>query len=119
MSSNPINLTLRFVLELAALVALAVWGWRKGEGWLRFALAFGIPIAVAILWATFRVPNDPGVAPVAVPGILRLTFELALFAFATWALYDVRLVTFAWILGIAVATHYISSYDRILWIIKQ
>ena len=63
--------------------------------------------------------NDPGKAPVAVPGILRLLFELVLFAFATWALFDASFETAAWILGIVVALHYISSYDRILWIIKQ
>lgn len=119
MSSHPINLTLRFLLELVALLALGIWGWQKGEGLLRFVLAFGIPIVAAILWATFRVPNDPGAAPVAVPGILRLAFELALFAFATWALYDVRSATLAWILGIVAAMHYISSYDRIFWIIRQ
>lgn len=119
MSSHPINLALRFLLELAALLALGVWGWQKSEGWLRFILAFGIPTVVAILWGTFRVPNDPGAAPVAVPGILRLAFEVALFAFATWALYDVHAVTLGWIFGIAVAIHYITSYDRILWIIKQ
>lgn len=119
MSSHPINLGLRFVLELAALAAAGVWGWYKGEGWLRFLLAFGIPVVIAILWATFRVPNDPGPAPVVVPGLLRLLFELAVFAFAVWALADARFVTLAWILGIALAVHYITAYDRVLWLIKQ
>ncbi|MEJ5240081.1 MAG: YrdB family protein [Anaerolineales bacterium] len=119
MSSHPINLGLRFLLEIAALISLGVWGWQKGEGWVRFLLAVGIPVIAATLWATFRVPNDPGTAPVAIPGILRLIFELVLFAFATWALYDSKFITLAWILGIVTIAHYISSYDRILWIIKQ
>ncbi|HEX5837516.1 MAG TPA: YrdB family protein [Anaerolineales bacterium] len=119
MSSHPINLGLRFLLEIAALVSLGVWGWQKGEGWVRFLLAVGKPVIAATLWATFRVPNDPGTAPIAIPGILRLIFELALFAFATWALYDSNLIALAWILGIVTLVHYISSYDRILWIIKQ
>jgi len=119
MSSHPLNLGLRFLLEIGALFSLGVWGWQKGEGWVRFALGFGIPIAAATLWAIFRVPNDPGPAPVAVPGVLRLLFELAYFAFAVWALYDLGDIIIAWILGITVTLHYISSYDRILWIIKH
>jgi hypothetical protein len=119
MSSHPINLGLRFLLEIAALLSLGVWGWQKGEGWVRFLLALGIPVVAATLWATFRVPNDPGTAPIAIPGILRLIFELVLFAFATWALYDLKSIALAWILGVVTLVHYISSYDRILWIVKQ
>jgi hypothetical protein len=65
------------------------------------------------------VPNDPGSAPIATPGLIRLAMELIFFAFATWALYDAGWVTPAWILGIIVALHYLVSYDRVLWIIKQ
>lgn len=119
MSSHPINLALRFLLEIAALLALGVWGWQSGEGWLQFGLALGIPLVAAALWATFRIPNDPGAAPVAVPGLIRLILEIAFFALAVWGLYQARLVTFAWILGLTVALHYLISYDRILWMIKQ
>jgi hypothetical protein len=119
MSSHPLNLGLRFLLEIAALISLGIWGWQKGDGWVRFLLAVGIPIIAATLWATFRVPNDPGAAPVAIPGILRLIFELCLFAFATWALYDSKFTVLAWIFGIITLLHYVSSYDRVLWIIKQ
>ncbi|BAM01311.1 MULTISPECIES: YrdB family protein [Caldilinea] len=119
MSSHPVNLGLRFLLEIAALISLGIWGWQRGEGWVRFILAVGIPIIAATLWATFRVPNDPGTAPVAIPGILRLMFELALFAFATWALYDLKFTALAWIFGVATLLHYVASYDRVLWIIKQ
>lgn len=45
---------------------------------MRFFLALGIPGVAAVLWATFRVPNDPGRAPVPVPGIVCLALELAL-----------------------------------------
>lgn len=95
MNSHPINMTLRFVLELAALLALGIWGWQKGDGLLRFVLAFGVPLVAAFLWAAFRVPGDPGAAPVAIPGTLRLAFELVLFAFATWAFYDTNLKALA------------------------
>ena len=119
MRSHPVNLALRFLLELAALLAFGVWGWQKSDGWLRFVLALGIPIIVTLLWATFHVPNDPGPAPIAIPGIFRLAFELALFALATWALYDVRLTPLSWILGVVVVIHYIASYDRMVWLIAS
>lgn len=119
MSGHPLNLALRFLLELAALLAMGVWGWYKGEGWLRFVLAVGIPILAAVLWAVFRVPGDPGPAPVAVPGWVRLLFEIALFAFSVWALSDAGLIYPAWALGVTAALHYLSSFDRVLWMLKQ
>lgn len=119
MSSNPINLALRFLLEIAVLIILGIWGWHKGNGFVQYLLGFGIPLLTAFLWATFRVPNDPGTAPVAIPGMLRLGFELALFAFATWALFDLQSMFVAWALGIITILHYLTSYDRIFRIIKQ
>ena len=91
MGSHPVNLALRFLLEIAALVAIGYWGWTQHTGVLRFVLAIGGPVLAAVLWGTFAVPDDPsrsGKAPVAVPGIIRLALELAIFAFAAWALYD-------------------------------
>jgi len=122
MGSHPINLTLRFILEMAALIAMGVWGWRQGEGWIRILLAIGIPIVAAILWGTFAVPDDPsrsGKAPIVTPGIIRLILELAFFAFASWALWNEGFVGFSWALGIVVILHYIVSYNRVLWLIKK
>ncbi len=102
MSSHPINLAVRFLLELAALAAIGFWGWSRGEGVLRFVLALGLPLIAAVLWGTFRVPGDSsasGQTPVAIPGVLRLLLELAIFACATWALYDAGTVQPALILG--------------------
>ncbi|OGO39628.1 MAG: hypothetical protein A2W35_09190 [Chloroflexi bacterium RBG_16_57_11] len=118
MASNPINLAFRFILELAALVAMGYWGWNTGEGWTRWFLMLGVPLIAAALWGVFRVDNDPGRAPVRVPGILRLVLELAYFAFAVWALNDAGATTASWILGIAVLVHYLISYDRVLWLVR-
>jgi hypothetical protein len=79
MGSHPINLILRFILELAALTGMSIWGWKQSDGWFRFVLAIGIPIIAAAIWGTFAVPDDPsrsGKAPVVVPGLLRLGVEL-------------------------------------------
>ena len=122
MGSHPINLAIRFVLELAALFSLGLWGWRSGSGWLRFALASLVPIIAAVLWGTFAVPGDPsrsGTAPVAVPGVLRLVLELGIFACAAWALHHAGFTRASWMLGIIVALHYLISYDRILWLVNR
>lgn len=122
MAYHPINLTLRFLLELAALVAVGAWGWQQREDGLRFALAIGLPLLLAIAWGVFAVPGDPsrsGKAPMPVPGWLRLVFELAFFALAVWALYDLAYILPAWGLGILVALHYLASYDRIRWLLAR
>ena len=125
MGSHPINLALRFFLELAALAALGFWGWHtngESNGWLRFLLAVGIPMVAAVLWGTFAVPDDPsrsGKAPVAVPGFVRLAIEAALFVFAVWALYDAGYPGAGFIFGIVTGLHYIVSYDRILWLLRH
>ena len=122
MGSHPVNLAVRFLLELTALTATGIWGWKQSDGWIRFILAFGIPVIVAAIWGTFAVPNDPsrsGKAPVAVPGVIRLVIELAIFTLAVWTLQDIGFTKLSWILGIIVAVHYIISCDRIMWLIKN
>ena len=121
MGSNPINLALRFGLELAALAAMGVWGWRQAGGWFKYLLAPGLPLLAAFLWGALAVPDDPsrsGKAPLPIPGILRLLLELGVFAFATWALYDAGYSRWSWVLGALAVVHYIASYDRILWLIS-
>ncbi len=122
MGSHPINLAVRFLLEISALAALGAWGWRQGEGLIGIVLALGIPIIAAILWGIFAVPNDPsrsGKAPIATPGILRLVLELIFFIFSAWAYHDIGFTELGWILAILAAVHYVVSYDRVLWLIKQ
>lgn len=122
MGSHPINLAIRFLLELAAMIAIGYWGWTQHEGFLKYLLAIGGPILAAVLWSTFAVPDDPsrsGKAPVPVPGIARLALELALFAFAAWALYDAGNSLLALIVAAIVVIHYAISYDRIAWLLRQ
>lgn len=122
MGSHPVNLAVRFLLEIAALITLGYWGWTQHDGVVRFVLGIGVPLLAAALWYTFAVPEDrsrSGEAPVPVPGIIRLALELALFAFAAWALYDAGLTLLSLILASLVIIHYAISYDRLAWLIKQ
>lgn len=113
MSNNPVNLALRFALELAALAAMAYWGWTVHSGVARALWAVGLPLLAAIVWGVFRVPNDPGNAPVAVPGPVRLLIEAAVFGGATWCLYDAGRPALAATFGVVVLLHYIAAYDRV------
>ena len=118
MSSNPLNLTLRFLLELAGLVALGYWGQSEHQGIWRVAWGVGLPLAAAILWGTFRIPGDPGKAPVAVPGPVRLLLEIAYFVAAVTLLAAADQPRAAAILGILVIFHYLVSYDRVRWMLS-
>ena len=122
MGSHPINLFLRFFLEITALISAGIWGWKQSDDWLRFVLSLGIPMLLTVLWGVFAVPNDPsrsGSAPVPIPGFVRLILELGFFGFAVWALYDINWDTFALIFGLAVLAHYLISYDRVGWLLKR
>jgi hypothetical protein len=113
MANNPLNLGLRFVLELVALGGLATLGWRLGgPGW-ELAPAVVIPVAAAAAWGTFRVPNDPGPAPVAVPGPVRLALEAAVFAGGIVGYAAGAHATVALGFGAVVALHHVVSYDRV------
>jgi hypothetical protein len=122
MSSHPVNLTGRFLLELCALASAGYWGWTRSTGPLRFLFALGVPVLLALVWGIFAVPDDrsrSGRAPVPIPGVARLVLELAVFAFAAWALYVAGRPALALILVTLVAAHYAVSYDRIAWLLKQ
>ena len=121
MSSHPINLAFRFCLELAALLAMALWGFQHHAGVPRYALAFGAPVLAAALWGIFAVPGDPsrsGSAPIPVPGAVRLALEASFFTFAAWGLFVAGKKEPAAILAIAVMAHYAISHDRVAWLLR-
>ena len=122
MDANSINLGVRFLLEVASLISLGAWGWSLGEGNLKFIYALAIPVFAMVMWGVFAVPNDPsrsGAAPIPVPGLIRLALEISLFTVAIFSLISIRQLTLAWMLGIVVSVHYIYSYERILWLLRQ
>lgn len=119
MGNHPVNLALRFMLELAALYFIGRWGWVRFYGVWRYVFAIGLPLIAATIWGVFRVPNDGGAPVVQVPGAIRLLIEAVFFGFATWGLFDSGATTTGWIFGGITLLHYILSYDRIQRILKQ
>ncbi len=113
MSSNPINLGLRFLLELAGLAAMAYWGWTQHEALAQILWCVGLPLIAAAFWGIFRTSVDPQKPPVEIPGPLRLVFEAIYFGGAVLLLNAAQQPTLALILGVIIVLHYALSYDRV------
>ncbi len=113
------NEVLRFLLELAALAAMALWGWTTNDGVMRWIAAIGVPLVAAAGWGVFRVPGDPGPAPVAVPGVVRLALEIVFFATAAVLLYVAGQPLPAVAFSALVLLHYAVGYRRITWLVAQ
>ncbi|MFN4286464.1 MAG: YrdB family protein [Lacibacter sp.] len=119
MSQHPLNLALRFLLELAAMGAYAAGSYRlAGNGW-KMAAAILVPLLVAFLWGTFRVDGEPGKAPVPVPGWLRLMLEAILFAGAVWVLNRSGFRNAAFVFSFLLIVHYLLSWDRIIQLLSR
>lgn len=112
MNTNPINLFVRFLLEIAMLIIFSYWGWHITGGWMQYPATLTCPAIAAILWGLFRIQNDPKPAPVEIPGIVRLLLEWALFGGAAFALFSLGHFTLSLVMTAIVTLHYIVSYDR-------
>jgi len=122
LEGNTINLAVRFLLEMSGLVALGMWGWTRGDGVLKYVLALAVPLIAAVIWGIFAVPDDPsrsGNAPISVPGLVRIVLELAFFASVVWALFAMHQSIFGWLFGVIVVVHYLVSYERVSWLLRQ
>ena len=121
-SKHPVNLALRFILEMVAIIYFGIWGYHQSGTGLRILLAIILPLGFAVLWGVFAVKDDPsrsGKTVVNTPGILRLLLELGLFAAASWMMLDMDYSTIALVFGAVVVIHYFLSFDRIAWLLKQ
>lgn len=123
MSKNPVNLAIRFLLELTAILIFGKWGYSlPGSKGVSILSAIGMVVLFALLWGIFAVRNDPsrsGKTVVQTPGLIRLILELTLFGAAAWMLYDLTFTRMALIFCTVVILHYIFSYDRIRWLITN
>src|ERR1700759_3830150 len=76
------NLALKFLLELAALAAFAIWGAGSESGGLAGAHAIIAPLIVALLWGRLTAPRSRH----RLPRATRIPFELSVFVLAAVAL---------------------------------
>jgi len=81
-----LNLGLRFVLELGALVALAWWGFHAGDSTASdLILGFGLPLLAAVVWGLFIAPRAR--FPVSLK--VRAPVEMGIFLAAVLAFWGV------------------------------
>lgn len=116
------NLALRFLLEVAALLSIGLWGWQASSGRMRLILALALPTAAAVLWGVFAAPNDPsrsGSAPVPVPGAVRLILELAVLGGGAAMIHGTGRPLLAWLLVALILGHYLASHDRTRWLLAS
>lgn len=119
---NPINLALRFLLEVIALGSIAGWSWSQTESWWRAPLAVAALVVTGAAWGIFAVPDDPsrgGAGIVHISGIARLGLELLIFGSAAFALRDLGRPNLAAAFAAAIVFHYAWSYERITWLLRQ
>lgn len=122
MSTHPINLFIRLLMELAAITTFGIWGYMQSDTWTGILLVILLPILFAALWGVFAVRDDPsrsGKTVVQTHGYIRLFIELGLFGCATWMLFDLDYMMLWWIFGAVVIIHYAISFDRIGWLLRQ
>ena len=115
---NPLNLGLRLVLEISALMAIGLWAWGRGS-WLSALIT---TVSLSMVWGIFNVKGDPsrsGNAPVQVSGLFRLLLELAIFTTAFFCLGIMGYVSLSRQFGLLLIIHYLLSWRRILWLLNQ
>lgn len=109
-------------MELGAIITFGIWGYSLSDSGPKILLAILFPLLFAILWGVFAVKDDPsrsGKTVIPTPGFLRMLLELALFGSAICMLFDLDYDHAGALLVIAVGGHYIFSFDRIRWLLKQ
>ncbi len=118
----PVQLALRFVLEIGALYAIgACAAHRAPDGW-RVPAALVAAALVALLWVTFAVRGDPsrsGGAPIPVPGGVRLALEWCVFGGGLAALVARGHAGFAVGYAVALLLHHAMTWSRIAWLVRQ
>ena len=122
MEMNSINLVVRFLLEVVALISMGMWSYKQSDGWLAIAIAIVVPLMAAAVWGTFNVLDDPsrsGAAPIEVVGLMRLLIELSFFCLAAAAIYYIGYTKISLIFTAVVIAHYVVSYERVLWLLAR
>lgn len=115
--NHPLNLGLRFILEVFGFYALGAYGLAAFDAPWHVVAAIAFPFTAAIIWGVFRVPNDGGEPKVKVHGRLRILIEFLFFSLAIAAFFGRDEYGIAGIYLLVVLMHYIYSHQRLrtLW----
>ncbi|MGZ6564364.1 MAG: YrdB family protein [Solirubrobacteraceae bacterium] len=77
------NDVVRFLIEVATLIAVGYWGFHEHGSWLaKLVLGIGAPLLIAAVWSVWMAPQSSRRAGEGVRAVL----EVVIFGFATAAL---------------------------------
>lgn len=115
---GPVNAAVRFVCELVALYGIGAGGFAWTDSWIA---AVALPVVAATLWGVFRVPDDPGVPPVAVPGALRLAIEAVVLGSGALGLWAAHGPPAGILFTTVLVVHYATTPGRLryVWSCRQ
>ena len=107
------NLAVKFMLELAAIAAFALWGASLDGVVVAVVVGVAAPAFVVVLWGLFAAPRSSRRLPISA----RVPFELSVFALAAAALlaldWTAIAVTFAAVVVVnAVLLWWLDRWER-------
>ena len=117
-SYHPVNLGLRFILEIVVLIAAGMFA-KEHFSWISAIL---LPVVLMTCWSVFAVRGDKsrsGKTVVPTPGKLRILIELLFFVIGIIAWIGLQ---FNWIAIInigALIIHHALSGNRLKWLWAQ
>lgn len=120
-AEHPVNLAVRFMLEVAAAVGIFRLGLQIADGTVAGLLAVSMVAVGVTAWGTCNVPGDTsrsGSAPVPVPGPVRLGIEVAVFATGGVGWFIAGPRWFAWTYLVVTLVHHLASVDRLTWLMR-
>lgn len=121
-SYHPLNLALRFGLEITALYVFATRTYAHFTTPINWIAAITAVLIAGALWGIFKVPGDPssnGKAVVPVNGVLRFLLEFTFFFVAVFVLVLDESYWFTGIFSFLIFFHYLISLDRFVWLLKN
>jgi hypothetical protein len=111
---GPLNAAVRFVAELVAVYGIGAGAWAATDS---IVVTVALPLMAMGVWGTFRVPGDPGPAPIAVPGVVRLIVESGVFGGGAVGLWAAHGPTIALSFVAVLAVHHATSVDRLRFVL--
>jgi hypothetical protein len=121
-SYHPLNLALRFGLEVTGLYVFATRTYANFESPFNWVSAILVTLIAGAVWGVFKVPGDRtsnGKALVPINGVLRFILEFTFFFVAIFLLVLDESYWFTGIFGFLIFFHYLFSLDRFVWLLKN
>jgi Protein of unknown function (DUF2568) len=108
------NDAVRFVVEIAALIAVGYWGFHEHSSWLaKLVLGLGAPVLIAVVWGLWMAPQSSRRAGEGT----RVVLEVLIFGSATASLAAstgaILAITFAAVAAVnAVLDHFVAHRSQ-------